>query len=204
MNDLAICIAGWSFIADIYKIAQSFDSHAVCHREGDTLGTPSTVIKNRGLEWHKYDHYIKQVWNGKSDIFFFQDDIRTILRPADIRDLHKALNKGKIDQAFFSGEGEIVNTNDEWQGHGRFFYLSKKLTHKLLQKRTGSTDKNVIVEGFEWLNYVIDTQHIKRDWASGMFMDFLSKNMINFKVNRHYTFPRIILAMCNIYPPKVK
>jgi len=136
--NFSICIAGWSFKKDIYKLCSPYNTYVVCHRPGNTYGLPSTVITNVGLEFHKYDFYLKNIWDGESGVFFFQDDMSFDGDPNEIQNMYDLLtNKNhpkhmtRMDQVFIHG-----NTERKFLvGNGRAFFCTKKVLTNLLKPR---------------------------------------------------------------------
>jgi hypothetical protein len=74
-----ICVLGWYYDKDFMKVLEQIHSkypvHIVAHRENGVSKLPTTLIDNVGLEFGGYDYYLKNIWDGKSSVFFTHDDI---------------------------------------------------------------------------------------------------------------------------------
>jgi len=121
--DIKICIVGWYYFKEIYKqLSKSkFDIHVIAHRHNeilDNLNIKYSIKDNIGLEYGAYDWYIKNIWDGKSDVFFMHDDIE-ILKFDDC--LSSIYNKMKNKNVGHGVSGKKKNTGE------RFFYMSSKL-----------------------------------------------------------------------------
>lgn len=75
-NAMSICIAGWYFRKKFFSdiLASGIPAFVVKHREGDTLGIPSALYENRGLEFGAYREYVQNHWDRTSDVLFIHDD----------------------------------------------------------------------------------------------------------------------------------
>ena len=78
---MKICIAGWylekQFLDSCYRVRNRYESFVVSHKKAhrkDFRGINYRIIPNIGLEFGCYDYYLKNIWDGKSDVFFTHDD----------------------------------------------------------------------------------------------------------------------------------
>lgn len=131
-----ICIVGWHYFEKYYKqlSKSSLYFHVVAHRYNDILDKyklPYSVIKNVGTEFHVYDWYIKNIWDGKSNVLFVHDDIGS----KDIASSFKEILKKTKDFDFSCVFGEKDSKN-KWSGE-RCFFLSSKLINLFLKKYGG-------------------------------------------------------------------
>jgi len=131
---LKICVVGWSLYEDFYKILKDSKysvmiiSHNSDEEKVSALGLPYRMKENIGLEFGAYDFYLKNIWDGKSNVLFTHDDtqIIDILVLDRIADLD---NRG-YDQAYlFKNKNEEVNNGGK---HGRAIYMSAKLLSFIL------------------------------------------------------------------------
>jgi hypothetical protein len=73
---MQICIAGWYFFKECLEpLSHHKGAHVVAHRPGCCYNIPCTILDNIGLEFHCYDHFVKNIWDKKSDVMFCHDDI---------------------------------------------------------------------------------------------------------------------------------
>jgi hypothetical protein len=123
-----VCVAGWYFFEDFYnKLSEcKYDISIVAHKDNSILNKFSNhiVINNIGLEFHMYDYFIKNMWNGTSDVIFMQDDIFI-------------KNLKFFEDAFVKCDGfDCVYIFGKWDKlqdvHGRCIYLSRKSIESIL------------------------------------------------------------------------
>ena len=133
-----ICVIGWYFFENFYDEVKkkSKDTHIVAHRYNkilDELKLDYSVIKNIGLEFGAYDYYIKNVWDGKSNVLFMHDDIY-LKNKFSFNDMF-SFCKG-LDHVSF-------RNNSISSGGGRCLYLSAKIINLFLKEFGGIWfDKN--------------------------------------------------------------
>jgi len=134
MKFIKICIVGWYFFEKFYyQLSQSnFDVHIVAHRYNkilDKLNLSYTVIKNEGLEYGAYSHYVDNIWDGKADVFFMHDDIDILNINKFILTNYKKIRKSKAHQGYIVPSKIII-------GGGRCMYMSHKFI-KCIKKDYG-------------------------------------------------------------------
>lgn len=138
---MEICIAGWYFEPELFEqFAQIKNKHHVTvltdikkymeiKKDIDPIVAASGVdhweIPFCGLEWHKYDHYIKNIWTEGQDVLFMHDDIR--LSNISFFDKAAAL---ECDQAFiFQNETESKQNQNF---HGRAIFCKSHFIRAML------------------------------------------------------------------------
>jgi hypothetical protein len=146
---LQICIVGWYYNKDLLqlmeKVNETHPVKVVAHRPGDCGGLPTTLIENIGLEFHCYDYFLKNLWDGESNILFMHDDI--ILNPVIVNfeiipptNIFNKFDKMDLDQAY------IFQNNDDakWNAnkHGRLIFISAKLAQFIKDNGGIWYDKN--------------------------------------------------------------
>jgi hypothetical protein len=76
---MQICVCGWYYTPALYQsllsVRRRFDVVVVAHRPGESLGLPSILRENTGLDWGAFSYFLDQVWDGATDVLFLQDDI---------------------------------------------------------------------------------------------------------------------------------
>ena len=126
---MKICVAGWYYRpAFLSAISESpYDAFVVKHREGNTLGLPSRLYENLGLEFGAYRQYVENHWDGVSDVFFCHDDSE-VSGASAFRDVESLGDMG-VDQAYiFHDEyDELVNGG----AHGRGIWMRGSIIEKL-------------------------------------------------------------------------
>ncbi|MAH47223.1 hypothetical protein CMI37_15470 [Candidatus Pacearchaeota archaeon] len=142
-NNLNICVCGWyldkfdAFYRTMWKLHhdEGINVHIVSNKPSAWLKVfdlPYNVRENKGLEFGAYDYYLKNIWDGKSDVLFLHDDIKfktymrnfEIMAPERILDGFKGISKD-IDQAYiFNSRKEDVFNDGK---HGRAFFCSQRL-----------------------------------------------------------------------------
>lgn len=194
-----ICIIGWHYLEDFYQKIKPIkdDVFIVAHRENDLLKDFNhKVIDNVGLDFGAYDWYIKNVWDGKSNVLFLHDDIY-------IKNLNTISNILKECEHF--EQTTIWNNKDEaeangWQ-HGRCFYGSGLLIKWLLKKHegfwydknnNGYTDKNTQSTNPKCLHYNAAIRNFKKtvqniNEKEGMARSHIyNKDIILYKRGHNY------------------
>ncbi len=78
---ITICVVGWYFFPELYKtllkLKESYTITIIAHQQSELLKNHQyKLVKNEGLEWGAYHHYLEDVWDEKSDIIFLHDDIQ--------------------------------------------------------------------------------------------------------------------------------
>ena len=91
---MEICIAGWYFdkkflgVMDKVNRENNHSVYIVSHlphsNNGDTGSIPTESIPNIGLEFGCYDHYLKNIWDGRNNVLFMHDD--TTIKSSSIFD----------------------------------------------------------------------------------------------------------------------
>jgi len=172
-----ICVVGWHYFSNVYKqLSQSdFDVYVVAHRYHeilDDLKLNYTITKNIGLEYHAYDWYIKNVWDGESGVLFMHDDIGTndsffdvIFKKAD-----------SCDELSIFGSNE---SHKFYKYSGRCFYYSGRLIGHLLKEYDGIfydiNDKGYSIgKGYQQLLY-------DANYTKDFCVSLLSKNKLWLK-----------------------
>jgi len=127
-----ICVAGWHFFDKVYKKieASGSDIHVVAHRYREVLDRRDieySITKNVGLEFGVYDWYLKNIWDGNSNVVFMHDDI-IIDKKFDFKDFFK-LCEG-LDYVIFRNSSKV-------SGGGRCIYLSSNLLSLLVKEFKG-------------------------------------------------------------------
>jgi hypothetical protein len=90
---------------------------------------------NGGLEFGVYDYFLKNIWDGESDVLFMHDDIRI----HDISFFDK-VSKIPHDQAFiFKSELEEIQNG---RIHGRCFFCSKRFLKLLSDYQCNCKETN--------------------------------------------------------------
>jgi len=137
---MEICVAGWYFEKALFPVlAGVADAHPtwfLCDSrrvENQRLAFAETVIKSgirycvqpfAGLEWAKYDHFIKNIWRGGA-VLFMHDDIR-IGDPA----FFDAVAATDADQAYLFQDEAKGGQNQHF--HGRGIFCSAKFIRLML------------------------------------------------------------------------
>ena len=89
---------------EITKAKDRYNMTVVAHREGPQLNIRTITRPNIGLDWGAYDFYLKNCWQGATNVLFIQDDTRL----DDIDELER-ISALSCDQAFiFSDEAEAA------------------------------------------------------------------------------------------------
>jgi hypothetical protein len=139
---MQICIAGWYFDKDLLKLMIKVnDRHPVtivAHRNGDSQGLPCEVIENIGLEFHMYNYFLMNLWDGKSNILFMHDDLKImpVMVNNEIIPATNIFNKIadiKADQGYLF-QDENDGLWNAWK-HGRMICMSARLADQA--KRDG-------------------------------------------------------------------
>jgi len=80
---------------------------------------PWVLIENIGLEWHCYQWFLENIWDGKSSVLFMHDDVQ-VSGP----DVFDEIESIKAEQAFIMSGPKQEELND--RGHGRGIYCSAR------------------------------------------------------------------------------
>ncbi len=192
MND-KICVVGWHYFSDFYKkLSQSKSNiHVVAHRYNKILDKKHvnySVIKNIGLEFGAYDWFIKNVWDGKSNVLFMHDDI-IMSKKYDFKDIFSSC-KG-LDFVSF-------RNNKKLAGGGRCMYMSGKMICLFINKFGGIWfDKED--RGYTYGKKVFyDDIYADKDY-------FKNKDRIGvkFKLTLRYLIEKYHLKRKNIFDNKI-
>lgn len=133
---MKVCVVGWYFYEDLYaslrEVHKKHEIMIISHKDEketlDSLGVPYIITENIGLEFGAYDYYLKNCWDGKSDVLFMHDDAQII--DIDVFNRIAALSDDGIDQAYlFKNKAEDVNNGGK---HGRAIFMSAKLLKFML------------------------------------------------------------------------
>jgi hypothetical protein len=127
-HKMEICVAGWYFdyhfleklkeVRDIFKT--TIVSHVPDAYDRYELNGASVIpIPNIGLEFGCYDHYLKEVWNGRDDVLFIHDD--TKIKDSSV--FHK-ISKLDVDCAYIFRDMAEEKANGG--KHGRAIFCSKR------------------------------------------------------------------------------
>lgn len=146
-GEMKICVCGWyymeSIMRDLKEVNETYPVFIVAHQYDQKLeGFKWRERENIGLEWGAYDWYLKNQWDGKSDILFMHDDVR--MRPTfDAYDsipvtmIFGAIERlaNEYDQVYiFRSQDERKENN---KLHGRAFLATAKLLQYLLDNEGG-------------------------------------------------------------------
>ena len=120
---MKICVVGWYFLPEFYlqlvEVNKTYPVFIVAHKPGNCMGLDYEVIPNIGLEFGCYDHYLKNIWDGKSNVFFAHDDTHL----SDINVFNK-IAAITYDCAYvFRDKAEEAANGGK---HGRAIYTSAK------------------------------------------------------------------------------
>ena len=122
---MLICVCGWyyypSFYNTLIKLRDSGGPAAVVIRNqpGDVKGLLCVDRENIGLDWGAYAYYLDNVWDGKSDILFTQDDTEV----SDIKFFGWAATIQE-DICFIFNNSREASYNGT--AHGRMFFASSR------------------------------------------------------------------------------
>ena len=162
------------------QIKDSYGIHVVANKTwGDNdvpEGIPVTKRENTGLEWGAYDFYLKNIWDGESDVLFSHDDIRykpviknyTMVSPVRIFDTIRNLD---FDQIYFFTS--LTQAEQNYYIHGRSFKCSARFLTELKNHGGFPYDEN-------------NTGHTRGptpahcnhfNWADYKFADFIKQNL---------------------------
>ena len=128
---MKLCIVGWYFYESLYdslkEVNEKYEVMIISHKNEkeilESLDLPYVIIDNIGLEFGCYDYYLKNYWDGESDILFMHDDAQ--ISDIQVFDRIPALKDDNIDQAYiFKSKAEEQNNGGK---HGRSLFMSAKL-----------------------------------------------------------------------------
>lgn len=136
-----ICVCGWYYrpeclsVLDVVK--KTYPVQIVANERNFNVQTsiPFEVRKNIGLEWGAYDYYLKNIWDGESDVLFMHDDIRfrpvikeyQIVSPVKI---FNSINKLNHDQVYIFESLQKAEKN--YFIHGRMLKCSARFLRRML------------------------------------------------------------------------
>ncbi len=150
---MKICISGWYFREQFLKdvAISGYEAYVIKHAEGDTQGIPSTLYANRGLEFGAYRQYVRNHWDGVSDVLFCHDDVAI----SDMSAFHdvETLNALGVDHAYiFHDENEeYINGG----AHGRGMWIRAEILHKLAADFPADMDNTGVNVGKEALRGIL-------------------------------------------------
>jgi hypothetical protein len=122
---MKICVCGWYFNKVFYdtleEVHPKYPVHIVAHKKLNGIGRafPFTEIPNVGLEWGAYDYYLKNIWDGVSNVLFTHDDTHV----SDI-DSFANIAGSDLDCGFVFRSVKEVESNAGT--HGRAVFMSAK------------------------------------------------------------------------------
>lgn len=145
---LSVCVCGW-YLAEfdgLYRAlfkAHAFRGipvHVVANKPAvylDVAGLPYSLRPNAGLEFGAYDHYLKHIWDGESDVVFMHDDVDLLpfVKDGAVRPPEESwdvfVDPG-YDQAYvFRDRAEDVVNDGK---HGRMLFMSARLLEFFREK----------------------------------------------------------------------
>ena len=135
MGKNKICVAGWHFFEKFYKMIEKSDSdiYVVAHRYKEVLERRKikySITKNVGLEFGAYDWYIKNKWDGESNVLFMHDDIEILDFDEFILSNYDKFKSRQIEHGYIvSGRHCGVS--------GRFFYMSREFLRVVKEEHDG-------------------------------------------------------------------
>lgn len=115
-----IAVCGWHYGKGLAHL-KAKGAYVVGHRPHELA---DVVIPNVGLEFHAYDHYLKNVWQGGPCVFTHDDNTFTDAALA-------AIEKIDADQAFLFGTS--ADAHNSGYAHGRAFVCSDRFLAQLKQ-----------------------------------------------------------------------
>ena len=145
---MKICVCGWyymdSILRDLKEVNETYPVFIVAHRSSEALlgNFEYRLRENIGLEWGAYDSYLKNEWDGVSDVLFMHDDIR--LRPTfssyeavPATQVFRAIENlaGEYDQVYIFRS--LQEQKENFALHGRAFLATAKLLQYLLDNEDG-------------------------------------------------------------------
>lgn len=121
-----ICIAGFYYDRDLMdsmeRISAEHQLYMVCHRLPKMSKTPKNAkliqIDNVGLEFHAYNHYLQNVWQGGNTLFM-HDDVY-VEAPSVFDDISKVI--ADCAYVFRDYAEEKANSGK----HGRAIFMSER------------------------------------------------------------------------------
>jgi hypothetical protein len=138
---MKICVCGWYYLKPLYdllaQVNDKYPVHVIAHRHDDILDKSRlsyTLEPNKGLEWGAYATYLRDIWDGESDVLFMHDDVRirgvvqdySLVDPIKVFD---TIARFGYDQAYiFKTKKEDI---DNYGIHGRAFFCSARFLHYL-------------------------------------------------------------------------
>jgi len=145
---LKICVAGWYFEKELIEQLKQINSKYPVtfltsfnakDKIPEDIGLDSYALPIAGLEFAKYDHYIKNIWDGENVLFMHDDiickDIKAFDRIAEL----------KHDQAFIFESEAIAKQNQNF--HGRMIYGSAKFIRFALDYVCTCSQTKTYVDG---------------------------------------------------------
>jgi len=144
---MKVCVCGWYYMESIYRdlkeVNETYPVFVVAHKADKILGDFDYQLReNVGLEWGAYDWYLKNEWDGVSDILFMHDDVR--LRPTfseyntvPITKIFRSIEhlSAEYDQVYIFRT--LQEKKENFGLHGRAFLASAKLLRHLLEQEDG-------------------------------------------------------------------
>jgi len=144
---MKICVCGWYYMDSIYRdfeeVNKTYPVFVVAHKEDEKLaGFDHYVRENTGLEWGAYDWYLKNEWDGESDVLFMHDDVR--MRPTfceydtvPVIQVFKAVENlaKEYDQVYIFRS--MQEKKENFGLHGRALLCSARFLQYLLDNEDG-------------------------------------------------------------------
>jgi len=200
---MKICICGYyykeEFLQAMAHIKSKYEIHIIANKrwERDNIpdGIKVTKRENIGLEWGAYDFYLKNIWDGKSDVLFLHDDIRfrpiihdyKFVGPTKIID---SIAKIKDDQVYFFSSTSHAEKN--YYIHGRALKCSRKFLEALKENGGFPYDENNSSH-----TRGPTPKHCRHfNWADYQFADFIKtlNNKPSWRVGEYKIIPALDCA----------
>ena len=181
---MKICVCGYYYKPEFFKmmnhIKDKYDIHVVANKtwvNGEVPASiPVTKRENRGLEWGAYDFYLKNIWDGESDVLFSHDDVRyrPVIKNYEMIDpikVFSTIEKLDYDQVYFFHS--LRHAEKNYYIHGRSFKCSGRFLKELYDAGGFPYDENNE-------NHIKGPtpEHCKHfNWADYEFAEFIKKNL---------------------------
>jgi hypothetical protein len=130
---LDICVCGWYFWPEFIGLLKKIEhrSYIVSHRPLTTeimdiaKGIPIVAKDNIGLEWGAYDHFLKSIWSGNSNILFCHDDI--LVQDPEVFNKIALLDKDVV--YIFKDKAQELNNkgSKRYASHGRSIFMKSRV-----------------------------------------------------------------------------
>jgi hypothetical protein len=182
---MQICVAGWYYNEELLKLLKRVNERhnvaIIAHRPGDSMGIPTILIENVGLEFHMYNYFLTEIWDGSSKVLFMHDDIS--LAPVIVNNeiipatnIFNKLADIDTDQGYVFQDEQDADWNNF--KHGRMILMSARLLKKLKE------------DGGIWYDKNNDGHTMLGPYNDGI--DNFHEKMINYK--KYYNTCNVIFA----------